>query len=83
MMNTNHVPHTTEAVLDLIPPDSLLAAIRYNISGFYSDDWETRHQLAGNSLCLYVFQTHGQQSKVGQAAQQLFDLINEPCTKSQ
>jgi hypothetical protein len=82
-MNTNHVPHTTQAVLDLVPTDLLLETIRYNISGFHSDNWEVRHQLAGNSLCLYVLQTYGQQSEIGQAAQQLFDLFNEPCTKSQ
>ena len=81
-MNTNHVPHTTQAVLDLVPTDLLLETIRYNISGFHSDDWEARHQLACNSLCLYVLQTYGQQSEIGQAAQHLFDLFNKPYTKT-
>jgi hypothetical protein len=71
-----HLPHTIESLLDLLLPDTLLLSLEHQIAVFHHQDWEVRHHMAANSLCLYVFQTYGRQSECGRAASILFDLLN-------
>jgi hypothetical protein len=71
-----HLPHTIASVLDLIPPEALLLSIEHQIDMFHHEDWEIRHRMSGNALCLYVFQIYGRQSECGRAASTLFDLLN-------
>lgn len=69
------ISYISEAILDLIPPETLLTIIKHNIAVFYEDEWEPRHQVAGAQLCNYVLQTYGEKSSVGKSAQFLLNLI--------
>jgi len=55
----NHIPHTVEAVLDLFTADQLQTAIeRHTRLDETLDDWEPRHLLAAEYLCLYAELTY-------------------------
>jgi hypothetical protein len=52
----NHVPHTIEALLDLIPPAMLAQLIEYQTTAPYDtiEDWEPKHLYAADALCSYA-----------------------------
>lgn len=53
------VSRTLEAVLDLIPPAHLCAAIKYQCElDDGAEDWEPRHVHAAQQLCEYAKLTH-------------------------
>jgi hypothetical protein len=53
------VPHTVAAVLDLLPPHVISAAIEYQSTcGDTLDDWEAKHLLAADYLCSYAEMTY-------------------------
>lgn len=50
------IPHTLEALLDLIPPAMLGQIIEYQLTmpGDTVDDWEHQHLDAADALCTYA-----------------------------
>ena len=60
----NHLPHTVEALLDLFTPEQLQQALDYQTSVVNDtiDDWQQRHLIAAECLCLYVEQVYPRSS---------------------
>lgn len=58
----NHIPHTVEAAFDLFTVDQLQSVIDRNLRLDETlDDWEPRHLLAAEYLCLYSELTYPRQ----------------------
>lgn len=53
---TNYLSHTTSELLDLFTVDQLQRTIEYQttLPDETVDDWETKHLVAAEQLCLYA-----------------------------
>lgn len=76
----NVLPHTAEALLDLFTVDQLQRAIEYQttLPDETIDDWETRHLIAAEQLCMYAEQLYPKQlTKFTQRLRRKLNLISD------
>ena len=76
-MISDYVPHTVEAVLNLLQPRDIANSINKLIADAHTNKEFTPQQLiAIGSLCTYVHRKYTKESEPGEAAQILHDLID-------
>ncbi len=76
----NVLPHAAESLLDLFTVDQLQRAIEYQttLPDETIDDWETRHLVAAEQLCMYAEQLYPKQlTKFTQRLRRKLNLISD------
>lgn len=75
-----HLTHTVESVLDLFTVSQIQQVIEHQtmISDDTVDDWESRHLIAAEQLCLYAEELYPKQlTKCTERLRHKLNLIDE------
>ena len=75
-MIIEYVPHTVEAVLNLLQPRDIANSINKLIASAQGKPFTPQELIAIGSLCTYIHRKYLADSEVGEAAQTLHNLID-------